>query len=845
VTVRPTRPTVSFNERKDPRLETIDRPKEAAAVLADYGTQDEFENYQRRPPQTVRWAREGRSRRASGKVLLPEASAVVNNSSLGYDDHEDHHSRSERQYELDNSNTQAAPPWRRHKRQQPLSDDEDNDIERPPFSPSPGLPSKTLTSPAKSTAKKPFVGKILSNELEQRKHLKERWNREYDKRVAAAGGNNEGGHFENRGTGWADSNAQASAEYYSDYASSNEDGGPAGQPCYDEVNESRRYGLEEEGVKQRRHYQQMDGEPLGSRSSYPYNSAPTTEKDVDVRSYHRYPHYLQEPQRGHRQRHPQQPTVEHPRYRNFSLDAEDDPRDVDIRQLPQPGKAVTTAGVHPATSSAFQRSAYPPRASLPRFMARGAGRGQYRPGPRAEEDEPLSTEDKDSKTTYYHHNKGADEEESEERKNTRRKVKGQNRSTPPHRELSRESVSSASSQERRQKPLRPRLQSNKGKEKISVKEDKEPKGQVSQGRKRAVSNYSSEDEDRDDTRGKLKQAKRKTKTKPTTMQRCRSGSARSPASELVGSSSCSSTSSRHSSAERLLEQQQQHKQEATAKLADFCKKGSLLSKVTEILNSCMDLKLPAKAPTTKRSAPGAAGRQREPKSRPAASQSIPGSEEKDPAHQQKVSKMKQKNSNNTFSKNNSNQSFKEEKRDESVAVEAAAAKDGRAQEEGRRMPPTPVPPPAQLLGNRPLLKATAKADSAASKMAGKVDSAATTMTGKVDGSASVAEQSVLEEGEIHGTDGDEVIIDVEDNISERRETTLAPTDQLEEQQLKKVNPYYFLLISVFCDSLSKGLCHEIENGYNWYQKKDQKNLVLLEHISNSFFQHLFCFDSLK
>jgi hypothetical protein len=31
----------------------------------------------------------------------------------------------------------------------------------------------------------------------------------------------------------------------------------------------------------------------------------------------------------------------------------------------------------------------------------------------------------------------------------------------------------------------------------------------------------------------------------------------------------------------------------------------------------------------------------------------------------------------------------------------------------------------------------------------------------------------------------------------------------------------------------KGWCHEIENGYNWYQKKDQKNLVLPEQMFNS------------
>jgi hypothetical protein len=32
----------------------------------------------------------------------------------------------------------------------------------------------------------------------------------------------------------------------------------------------------------------------------------------------------------------------------------------------------------------------------------------------------------------------------------------------------------------------------------------------------------------------------------------------------------------------------------------------------------------------------------------------------------------------------------------------------------------------------------------------------------------------------------------------------------------------------------KGYFHEIENGYNWYQKTDKKNLVLPEHILNFF-----------
>jgi hypothetical protein len=35
-------------------------------------------------------------------------------------------------------------------------------------------------------------------------------------------------------------------------------------------------------------------------------------------------------------------------------------------------------------------------------------------------------------------------------------------------------------------------------------------------------------------------------------------------------------------------------------------------------------------------------------------------------------------------------------------------------------------------------------------------------------------------------------------------------------------------------STLKGYCHEIENSYDWYQKTDQKNLVLLWHHVNSF-----------
>ncbi len=37
-----------------------------------------------------------------------------------------------------------------------------------------------------------------------------------------------------------------------------------------------------------------------------------------------------------------------------------------------------------------------------------------------------------------------------------------------------------------------------------------------------------------------------------------------------------------------------------------------------------------------------------------------------------------------------------------------------------------------------------------------------------------------------------------------------------------------------------GQCHEIENGYNWYQMTDQKNLVMPKQIFN-YFQHLCMF----
>jgi hypothetical protein len=52
-----------------------------------------------------------------------------------------------------------------------------------------------------------------------------------------------------------------------------------------------------------------------------------------------------------------------------------------------------------------------------------------------------------------------------------------------------------------------------------------------------------------------------------------------------------------------------------------------------------------------------------------------------------------------------------------------------------------------------------------------------------------------------------------------------------------------MLLKALGDPL-KGKCHETKNGYNWYKKTDQKNLVMPEHIFNSF-QSLLCFNSKK
>ena len=718
--------------------------------MADF---DEGDKYRRPPPQ---WSRD--AARSCPKVgRVPEDTA--NRGGLRFS--RDGQRQGERGNEINSSKT-ATGSWKRPKQlPQPLSEgDEEDNI---PYS---QLPGKLMSKPL---IKKQYAGSISPEELEHRKQLKERWNREYDKRVAAADSGD-------RSRDWT----AATMEYYSDYLSSNEDGGPAGHRRYnDDAAAAQRYDSDDPDSTRRRRYtsQMVDSGPPRplSASSYPYE-ADAADKEMDE-PYHRQQQRYQ-PKHHHHHYPTHQPVAARPRYHPYHQgDVDDDPRDVDIRRLPP--VVVSGGGVGPPPPSELpqSRSAYPQRQAADHKAARGSRRGHYRgsmaatptaalAGPPAhpEQDGYISVEKRVGKTTFYHY-----EEENDEEEEGGRQGRGQDRSPSPlhrppqRRELSRESISSATSVEGHQRPL-PRSQSSRRREMaVKVEEQKQDSGRRVTGprKKRPLSEHSSEEEEQGGWKEKQKLLKKRKTKKKLHRQRRPSESAQS--GDGPSTSQSSSTSSRHSSVDRQLERQN-IKQEKTAKAMEFNKKGTLLSKVTEILNSCMELKPPAKAAPKK--AVGAATKQREANRKVVAAMAAAvvasGSQEKEAA-QQKPQRPKQKMTNNN-STNSSQQAVKEEKFE--TADPPALG--------GQKQPPAPVPPPARLLAARPPLKTAA---------AEQRDEAVSTM-----------DRPSLEDGEIHGTDADDTVNDVEDIFLDDPEPMEVDRGQLAGKKDKKVT--YTVLSSI-------------------------------------------------
>ncbi len=297
-------------------------------------------------------------------------------------------------------------------------------------------------------------------------------------------------------------------------------------------------------------------------------------------------------------------------------------------------------------------------------------------------------------------------------------------------------------------------------------------------KKRSVPEHSSEEEEREDWKEKNRQKKKNLPMKKQKQrQRSESATSRLSGQDSDSSSRDSSLSSRHSSSvDRLLEhQQQQLQQQQKQKLeAEHCQKGSLLSKVTKILDSCMNLKPLAKGPA-KKMIPIA--KQREPRRKAAMpSTTLPVMEEKKETNKPKLSiKVKPKNNSNLVSGTNSGNIAKEETKKEAVIIETSPVPEPTAAT-GRKMSatpaplPAPVPPPANLLPSCTLpVKTVLKAESTPAIQ-------------------SVPEHLSLEDGEIHGTDdAEDTVNDVEDIVLDNTESLEAAGvdgEQFDEQKQK-------------------------------------------------------------
>jgi len=317
-------------------------------------------------------------------------------------------------------------------------------------------------------------------------------------------------------------------------------------------------------------------------------------------------------------------------------------------------------------------------------------------------------------------------------------------------------------------------------------------------KKRSVPEHSSEEEEREDWKEKNRQKKKNLSMKKQKQrQRSESATSRLSGQDSDSSSRDSSLSSRHSSSvDRLLEhQQQQLQQQQKQKLeAEHCHKGSLLSKVTKILDSCMNLKPLAKGPA-KKMIPIA--KQREPRRKAAMPPTtLPVMEEKKETNKPKLSiKVKPKNNNNLVSQTNSSSIGKEETKKEAVIIEKSPVPELTAAT-GRKMSatpaplPAPVPPPANLLPSCTLpVKTILKAESTPAVQ-------------------SVPEHLSLEDGEIHGTDdAEDTVNDVEDIVldnTESLETAGVDGEQFDEQKQKVKTLQNLVLIFYLSHPMTTG-----------------------------------------
>ncbi len=316
--------------------------------------------------------------------------------------------RPERGYEeLDRSCKMAALSWQREKLVPVPAYADEEDIEHQHFR----SPESLLAAAKFLPPKKLLMGKKKGEELEPRKHMKERWNCEYDKPVTVAG--DYGGYIrEKRRKDWAAS----SGGHYSDYLPSNEKGRPPGHQRY--AKQDRRYNDADEASKggelQHRHYpSEADGRPPlpKSSSSYPYQSQ-QCDKDIEetgLCDQHQRNLTHRQHQQEHHSTKPKPPrTVGHSSFQPYQLSHQDVPRDAHTRRpttVVAGTVKMTPAEVFPSTAPLKQRALQAAGPKAASGYANSAAQGWQYMGrqPRYNQDGYVSIEDKNRKTTNYHY----------------------------------------------------------------------------------------------------------------------------------------------------------------------------------------------------------------------------------------------------------------------------------------------------------------------------------------------------------------------------------------------------------------------------------------------------------
>jgi hypothetical protein len=374
--------------------------------------------------ELVSWTNDGRHVIKNAYKTEDNRATIKNKM---YEDHKRHEKCYEK--ELDKI---ASTTWHRKKLQ--LASHSESECENDDIDCYYSPVQKPATS-SKLHGRKKFVTSNTVEEAAHKKHMKKRWNREYDDRMAD----------NDRGKNW---NISESGEYCSAHLSSNDEEVLKGQHHYDD----RAHCKNVEGHYRHPYRNQfVDADhPSISSSSNTYLKKDTEERSLYQKQHHghllkHYHHY-----------HSEQPIAGHPSYHSYrddGDDVEDDPRDVDIRELHSKAQPSAQPADQPRASISYRTSKrFTKEGHLHRPSNHGyydgnqANESSWLPS-RQEKDGYVSVEDFDGKTTYYHYED--DVRQTKEIIKRGRQGKEQDRNPllmhSPARELSRESVSSTNS----------------------------------------------------------------------------------------------------------------------------------------------------------------------------------------------------------------------------------------------------------------------------------------------------------------------------------------------------------------------------------------------------------------